>query len=82
MKFYRYKQVQRLTLFGFDDVYKENVTSLSKKSPQSTTAGVVNDTKLLRFDINRLYQTQLSDRLNPLSPLINSIDFISVELVA
>ena len=45
MKFYRYKQVQRLTLFGFDDVYKENVSSLSKKSPQSTTAGVVNDTK-------------------------------------
>ena len=60
MKFYRYKQVQRLTLFGFDDVYKENVSSLSKKSPQSTTAGVVNDTKLLRFNINRLYQTQLS----------------------
>jgi hypothetical protein len=60
MKFYRYKQVQRLTLFGFDDVYKEDESSLSKKSPQSTTAGVVNDTKLLRFDINRLHHTQLS----------------------
>ena len=60
MKFYRYKQVQRLTFFGFDDAYVADASSLSKKSPQSTTAGVNNDTKLLRFNINRLYQTQLS----------------------
>jgi hypothetical protein len=60
MKFYRYKQLQRLAFFGFDDVYKENASSLYKTSPQSTTAGVNNDTKLLRFNINRLYQTQLS----------------------
>ena len=61
MKFYRYKQVQRLTFFGFDDDYIADASSLSKKSPQSTTVGVINDTKLLRFNINRLYQ-------NPLSP--------------
>ena len=60
MKFYRYKQVQRLTFFGFDDVYKEKASSLNKKSPQSANATVINDTKLLRFNINRLYQTQLS----------------------
>ena len=60
MKFYRYKQVQRLTFFGFDDAYVADASSLSKKSPQSITAGVDNDTKLLRFNINRLYQTQLS----------------------
>jgi len=60
MKFYKYKQVQRLTFFGFDDVYKEDASTLSKRSPQSTTAGVNNDTKLLRFNINRLYHTQLS----------------------
>ena len=60
MKFYRYKQVQRLTFFGFDDVYKEDASSLSKKSPQSTTGGVDNDTKLMRFNINRLFQTPLS----------------------
>ena len=55
MKFYKYKQVQRLTFFGFDDVYKEDASTLSKRSPQSTTAGVNNDTKLLRFNINRLF---------------------------
>jgi hypothetical protein len=60
MKFYKNKQVQRLTFFGFDDVFKEDASTLSKRSPQSTTAGVNNDTKLLRFNINRLYHTQLS----------------------
>ena len=59
MKFYRYKQVQRLTFFGFDDAYVTDASSLSKKSPQSA-AGIDNDTKLLRFNINRLYHTQLS----------------------
>ena len=60
MKFYRYKQVQRLTFFGFDDDYKEDASSLSKRSPQSTTVGVNNDTKVMRFNINRLHHTQLS----------------------
>ena len=60
MKFYRYKQVQRLTFFGYDDVYVNDASSLSKKSPQSITAGVNNDTKLLRFNIKQLFHTQLS----------------------
>jgi hypothetical protein len=59
MKFYRYKQVQRLTFFGFDDVYFNNNDSLSKRSPQSVAA-INNDTKLLRFDIPQLYNVQLS----------------------
>ena len=60
MKFYRYKQVQRLTFFGIDDVYIADASSLSKKSQQSITVGVDNDTKLMRFNINRLFQTPLS----------------------
>jgi hypothetical protein len=60
MKFYRYKQVQRLAFFGLDDVYIADASSLSKKSPQSITVGVDNDTKLMRFNINRLFQTPLS----------------------
>ena len=60
MKFYRYKQLQRLTFFGYDDVLHDDPASFSKKSQQSTTAGVDNDTKILRFNINRLFQTHLS----------------------
>ena len=111
MKFYRYKQLQRLTFFGYDDILHDDVTSFSKKSPQSRTVEIPavpaviaapailpvaavlaavgppivlaaaaipyteavvgvpgipavppvdNDTKLLRFNINRLFQTPLS----------------------
>jgi hypothetical protein len=60
MKFYRYKQLQRLTFFGYDDVLHDDPASFSKKSQQSTTTGVDNDTKILRFNINRLFQTHLS----------------------
>ena len=93
MKFYRYKQLQRLTFFGYDDIYNTNVSSLYRKSPQSRTveipaiapvaavayaAGppiiyaapaieaeaaippVTNDTKVLRFNLNKLYSTQLT----------------------
>jgi len=60
MKFYKYKQVQRLTFFGFDDAYIADESSLSKRSSQSTSVRVINDTKVLRFDINRLSHTQLS----------------------
>ena len=60
MKFYRYKQVQRLTFFGYDDFYREDPNSFSKKSPLSVTAGVDHDTKLLRFNINRISHTQIS----------------------
>ena len=93
MKFYRYKQLQRMTFFGSDDLNITDTTSLSKTSKQTRTdnipavayvaavayaAGppivypaaafnpvaavlpVTNDTKILKFNINRLYQTQLS----------------------
>jgi len=112
MKFYRYKQLQRLTFFGYDDILHDDVTTFSKKSQQSRTVEtpavafvaaiayapailavvanplavpavlavaavpvvyaeaaieaepavppVDNDTKLLRFNINRLFQTPLS----------------------
>ena len=60
MKFYRYKQLQRLSFFGYDDVLHDDPASFSKKSPQSTTAGVDNDTKILRFNITRLFQSHLS----------------------
>jgi hypothetical protein len=93
MKFYTYKQLQRLTFFGDDDVDKADITTLRKMAPLSRTvetppvvyvpavvyaAGppvvyaeaaieaepavppVDNDTKLLRFNINRLFQTPLS----------------------
>jgi hypothetical protein len=36
MKFYRYKQVQRITIFGFDDILL-NDASLSKTSSPTTT---------------------------------------------
>ena len=105
MKFYRYKQLQRLTFFGYDDIYNTNVSSLYRKSPQSRNVEipgvaavlaapalpeivgaigppviiarpyteavvgvpaippippVTNDTKVLRFNLNKLYSTQLS----------------------
>ena len=59
MKFYKYKQLQRMAFFGFDDLNRADASSLSKKSPQSTTAGI-NDTKTLKFNLNKLFQTPLS----------------------
>ena len=58
MKFYRYKQLQRMTFFGFDDLNIADTSSISKTSSQSTV-GII-DTKTLKFNLNRLFQTQLS----------------------
>ena len=58
MKFYRYKQLHRMTFFGFDDLIGNS--GFSKTSPQSILANVNNDTKVLRFNINRLSHIQLS----------------------
>ena len=58
MKFYRYKQVQRLTFFGYDDILKTDTTSFSKTSP--TSVNVAYDTKRLRFDVNKIASIQLS----------------------
>jgi len=59
MKFYKYKQLQRCTFFGHDDLNLTDVRSVLKTSAQS--AGTINeDTKIFRFNINRLFQKQLS----------------------
>ena len=60
MKFYKYKQLQRMAFFGFDDLNRADASSLSKKSPQSTTTTVINDNKTLKFNLNKLFQTPLS----------------------
>ena len=93
MKFYKYKQLQRMTFFGYDDLNATDTTSFSKTSVQSRTVAtpavapvvvvvyaagppivyaaaavvaapavpaVTSDTKVLRFNINRLFQTQLT----------------------
>ena len=59
MKFYRYKQLQRMTFFGNDDLNIADDKSVFKTSPQSA-AGIIDDTKIFKFNINRLFQTQLS----------------------
>ena len=59
MKFYRYKQLQRMTFFGHDDLNLLDVKSVFKTSPQSES-GIVDDTKIFKFNINRLFQKQLS----------------------
>ena len=58
MKFYRYKQVQRLTFFGYDDILKTDQSSFSKTSPMSVNVNY--DTKRLRFDVNKIASIQLS----------------------
>ena len=59
MKFYKYKQLQRCTFFGLDDLNLNDGFSCIKTSPQSA-AGIVEDTKILKFNITRLFQKQLS----------------------
>ena len=59
MKFYKYKQLQRCTFFGLDDLNLYEAFSCIKTSPQSA-AGIVEDTKILKFNITRLFQKQLS----------------------
>ena len=59
MKFYKYKQLQRCTFFGLDDLNLNDGFSCIKTSPQSA-AGIVEDTKIFKFNINRLFQKQLS----------------------
>jgi hypothetical protein len=60
MKFYRYKQVQRLTFFGWDDVYFNDPDTLSRQSDR-TQQLVHQDTKLMRFNFSQLYNIQLSN---------------------
>ena len=60
MKYYRYKQVQRLTFFGHNDILKLDNNSLSKTSEQTTDVNLY-DTKRLRFDVNKISSVQLSN---------------------
>ena len=93
MKFYKYKQLQRMTFFGYDDLNATDTTSFSKTSAQTRTSDIpaiayaaavayaggppivypvasvvpvaavhpiTNDTKILKFNINRLFQTPLT----------------------
>jgi hypothetical protein len=57
MKYYRFKQIQRITLFGHDDLLKDDTSSF-KKTSKLTSSG--NDTKILRFNINKIANLQLS----------------------
>ena len=59
MKFYKYKQLQRCTFFGHDDLNLLDDRSVFKTSPQSEAA-IIEDTKVFKFNINRLFQKQLS----------------------
>lgn len=59
MKFYKFKQVQRLVFFGYDDVLLTDLGSLSKRSKQTTT--VSNDTKRIRFNFLGKNGVQLSN---------------------
>ena len=59
MKFYKYKQLQRCTFFGNDDLNLTDDRSVIKTSPQSE-ATIIEDTKIFKFNINRLFQKQLS----------------------
>ena len=58
MKFYKFKQVQRLVFFGYDDILRTDSGSVSKKSKQSTTSS--NDTKRLKFNFIGKNGEQLS----------------------
>jgi hypothetical protein len=60
MKYYRYKQVQRLTFFGVDDIDISDNATLFKTSKQTTDVNVTNDTKRLRFDVNKIASIPLS----------------------
>ena len=59
MKFYRYKQLQRCAFFGHDDLNLLDDRSVFKSSAQSE-ATIIEDTKIFKFNINRLFQKQLS----------------------
>ena len=59
MKFYKYKQLQRCTFSGHDDLNLLDDKSAFKTSLQSE-ATIFEDTKIFKFNINKLFQTQLS----------------------
>ena len=69
MKFIKYKQVARITLYGFDDLYNSNVSSVYTE-PLNTVyfknnldggAQVGNNAKRMRFQIKGLDNVKLSN---------------------
>ena len=69
MKFIKYKQVARITLYGFDDLYNGNVSSVYTE-PLNTVyfknnldggAQVGNNAKRMRFQIKGLDNVKLSE---------------------
>jgi len=60
MKLHKYKQVCRLTFFGYDDELRNADYSFSKKSPLSGV-NVLYDTKLMRFRLNAINGVDLSN---------------------
>jgi hypothetical protein len=69
MKFIKYKQVARITLYGFDDLYRENNSSVFTEPMNShyfrtnLNAGVQvgNNAKRMRFQIKGLDNVKLSE---------------------
>ena len=69
MKFIKYKQVARITLYGFDDLLRENNSSVYTEHINSViftnnlNGGVIigNNAKRMRFQIKGLDNVKLSD---------------------
>jgi len=69
MKFIKYKQVARITFYGFDDLYRDNNSSVSTEPLNSSyfvnnlNAGVQvgNNAKRMRFQIQGLDNVKLSE---------------------
>jgi len=69
MKFIKYKQVARITFYGFDDLYRNNNSSVSTEPLNSSyfvnnlNAGVQvgNNAKRMRFQIQGLDNVKLSE---------------------
>jgi len=69
MKFIKYKQVARITLYGFDDLYRDNDSSIftdvlkSEYYTNNLNAGVQvgNNAKRMRFQIKGLDNVKLSE---------------------
>ena len=69
MKFIKYKQVARITLYGFDDLYRNNTSSVYTEPlnsiyfTQNTNGGVQigNNAKRMRFQIKGLDNVKLSE---------------------
>jgi hypothetical protein len=88
MKFIKYKQVARITLYGFDDLYSGNVSSVFteplnsfryKKNVDASGNIIGNNAKRMRFQINGLDNVKLSEHArlcieSLFIPIISDVD--------